>query len=66
MRQGQSGLFELLCLSRRAGKERVAKARPGAHITENLQRFTEGFPVKFSNEGIPLVCYAGYLQPASL
>ncbi len=29
-RQGPSGLYELLCLSRRANKERVARARPGA------------------------------------
>jgi len=30
LRQGWSGLSELLCLSRRANKERVATARPGA------------------------------------
>ncbi len=30
MRQGRSGLSELLCLSRRANKERVATARQGA------------------------------------
>jgi hypothetical protein len=30
LRQGWSGLFELLCLSRRANKERVATARKGA------------------------------------
>jgi hypothetical protein len=30
LRQGPSGLSELLCLSRRANKERAARARPGA------------------------------------
>lgn len=30
LRQGCCGLFELLCLSRRASKERATTARPGA------------------------------------
>ncbi len=34
LRQGRSELSELLCLSRRADKERVATARPGAQKTE--------------------------------
>ncbi len=42
MRQGRSGLSELLCLSRRANKERVATARPGAKIINQLSSLIHG------------------------
>ncbi len=55
MCQGRSGLSELLCLSRRANKERVATARPGAKIINQLSSLIHGVvPVKHLNPPIPV------------